>query len=263
MECSYEYDQSCILCQKEYIMTIKLMSFNTQHCLHYITRQIDFDAFVEEIRKHNADIIGLNEMRDQGKAADYQAQTRILAEKLGYYHYFAKASDVNDVNPYGNAILSRFPIIFAETIMIPDPVEKTGKPEWYETRCLLKAKIDVCGGLDVCVTHFGLNLDEQENAVETVVENIGKEKCVLMGDFNVTPDNPLLEAIKEKMYDTAVLFTEDLKSWPSDEPTVKIDYVFTSHDLKVLSADIPADVVSDHRPYVVEIAKYTKIASGQ
>lgn len=44
-------------------MTIRLMSFNTQHCLHYITRQIDFDAFAEGMRKHNADIIGLNEMR--------------------------------------------------------------------------------------------------------------------------------------------------------------------------------------------------------
>lgn len=185
-------------------MTIRLMSFNTQHCLHYITRQIDFDAFAEGMRKHNADIIGLNEMRDEGKAADYQAQARILAEKLGYHYYFAKAIDVNGVNPYGNAILSRFPIISADTVMIPDPVEKTGKPEWYESRCLLKAKIDVCGGLDVLVTHFGLNPDEQKNAVHTVLKNISDENCVLMGDFNITPD-------------------------------------------------IPGDVVSDHRPYVVEI----------
>ena len=42
-------------------------------------------------------------------------------------------------------------------------------------------------------------------------------------------------------------------SWPVDEPTMKIDYIFTSRDLNVLSADIPADVVSDHRPYVAEI----------
>ena len=233
-------------------MTIKLMSFNTQHCLHYITRQIDFDAFAEEIKKHNADIIGLNEMRDKGAAPDYQAQTRILAEKLGYYYYFAKAIDVGGVNPYGNGILSRFPIIAAETIMIPDPEVRAYKG-YYETRCLLKARIDVCGGLNVCVTHFGLNPDEQENAVRMVLENVNDEKSVLMGDFNVTPEHSVLIPIREKMYDTAALFTEELKSWPSDEPAMKIDYMFTSRDIKVLSADIPADVVSDHRPYVAVV----------
>ena len=233
-------------------MTIKLMSFNTQHCLNYITRQIDFDAFAEVIKKHGADIIGLNEMRDEGIAEDYQAQTKILAEKLGYYFYFAKAIDANGANPYGNGILSRFPIISAETIMIPDP-ELRAYNGYYETRCLLKARIDVCGGLNVCVTHFGLNPDEQENAARTVLKNISAEKCVLMGDFNVTPEAKELLPIYEKMFDTAELFLEELMSWPSDMPTMKIDYVFTSRDIKVLSADIPADVVSDHRPYVVEI----------
>ena len=233
-------------------MAIKVMSFNTQHCLHYISKQIDFDAFVQEIKKHDADIIGLNEMRDEGSAADYEAQTKILAEKLGYYYYFAKAIDVNGSNPYGNGILSRFPIISAGTIMIPDPEARAYKG-YYETRCLLKAKIDVCGGLNVYVTHFGLNPDEQENAVETILANISAEKWVLMGDFNVTPDADVLVPLYKKLFDTAKMFTEELKSWPSDEPTMKIDYIFTSRDLNVLSADIPADVVSDHRPYVAEI----------
>ncbi len=233
-------------------MKIKIMSFNTQHCYHFLTKKIDYDAFAEEIKKHNADIIGLNEMRDEGPAADYEAQTKILAEKLGYYYYFAKAIDVNGVNPYGNGILSRFPIISAETIMIPDPEVRAYKG-YYETRCLLKATIDVCGGLNVCVTHFGLNPDEQENAVSTVLANISEEKSVLMGDFNVTPEVNVLVPLHEKMFDTAELFTGKLKSWPSDEPTMKIDYIFTSCDLNVLSADIPADVVSDHRPYVAEI----------
>lgn len=233
-------------------MKIKLMSFNTQHCLHFITREIDFDAFAEEIKKHDADIIGLNEMRDAGTKEDYQAQTKILAEKLGYYHYFAKAIDVGGENPYGNGLLSRYPIVEAETVMVPDPEVRAYKG-YYETRCVLKAKIDVCGGLNICVTHFGLNPDEQENAVKTVLANISEEKSVLMGDFNLTPEAKELLPIHEQMFDTAELFTENLMSWPVDEPTMKIDYIFTSRDLNVLSADIPADVVSDHRPYVVEI----------
>lgn len=232
-------------------MLLIAMSFNTQHCMNFLTRKIDYDAFAEEIRRYNPDIVGLNEIRDKGELEEYQAQAKILAEKLGYYYYFAKAIDVCGANPYGNAILSRFPIISAVTILVPDPTVRVYKG--YETRCLLKARLDVCGGLDVCVMHFGLNPDEQENAVDVALANISDEKCILMGDFNVAPENELLLPIRERMYDTAALFKDDLLSFPSDKPRIKLDYIFTSHDIKVLAADIPADVVSDHRPYVVMI----------
>lgn len=233
--------------------TVTVMSFNTQHCQNYISGSIDFDAVAEEIRGLGADIVGLNEIRGKGQSADYEAQTEILAEKLGFYSYFAKALDVDGVNPYGNALLSRFPIRQAQTVAIPDPIERAFDTNDYESRCLLKAHIDVGDGLDICVVHFGLNADEQELAVNTVMEQICPEKCILMGDFNVTPEQKLLHPIKEKMFDTSVLFEKALLSYPSDKPQIRIDYLYTSRDLKVLSADIPADVVSDHRPYVAVI----------
>ena len=74
-----------------------------------------------------------------------------------------------------------------------------------------------------------------------------------MGDFNVTPDNPVLEPIRQRMFDTAELFPQPLLSYPSDTPEIKIDYLFISHDLKATFADIPAIVMSDHRPYVVTL----------
>lgn len=238
---------------REKNMKLKVMSFNTQHCFHFLTRKIDFDAFAEEIKKHDPDIVGLNEMRGEGPHREYEDQVKILAQKLGYYYYFAKAIDVNGENPYGNGILSRYPIYSAQIVKIPDPKEKTGT-EWYETRCLLKTKIFVSEGIDVdvCVTHFGLNPDEQSLAVETVLNTISATRCILMGDFNITPDNDLLAPIKERMQDTADWFQTDLKSWPVDEPTVKIDYIFMSKDMKVTEADIPADIVSDHRPYIAQ-----------
>ena len=233
-------------------MRLTVMSFNTQHCMNYRTGKIEFDTFADEIRSYNPDIVGLNEIRDQGEAEDYQAQAKILAEKLGYHFYFAKAIDVKGPNPYGNAILSRFPIVSAQTIPVPDP-EPPAYEGYYETRCLLKAQIDICGGLNVCVMHFGLNPDEQELAVKVAAANISDEKCILMGDFNLTPENDVILPIRERLFDTAELFKEELLSYPSDEPTIKIDYIFTSRDIRVLEADIPADVVSDHRPYVAVI----------
>ncbi len=233
-------------------MKITVMSFNVQHCQNYITREIDYDIMAKTIADCGADIIGLNEIRDAGKDEGFEPQVQLLAAKLGYYYYFAKAIDVGEApNPYGNALLSRFPIESAVTVPVPDPDPATRtKGRYYETRCLLKAKI---GDLTVCVCHFGLNPSEQENAVQTVMEQIEDTRCVLMGDFNVRPDNAVLAPIREAMFDTADVFEGERLSFPSDNPTVKIDYMFTSRDLKVLTADIPAIVASDHRPYVSQL----------
>lgn len=234
-------------------MNLTLMSYNTQHCLNYITRQIDFDIMADTIVKCGADIIGLQEMFNLGETEEFTEQTAVLAKKLGFYHYFAEATRLEKGQyPYGVGILSRYPILSAETVIIPDPEVRTGT-RYYETRCVLKAKIDVAGGLDVLVSHFGLNADEQENAVNTVIANLPGERCVLMGDFNMRPENQRLIPLYERLFDTAELFDEPKLSWPSDTPRGKIDYIFTTKDVKVLSADIPAIVSSDHRPHITTI----------
>lgn len=228
------------------------MSYNTQHCLDYIKQRIDFDLIANTIKNCGADIIGLQEIRGEGTREDYVDQIKILSEKTGFYYYFAEATKVEGTNPYGNAILSKYPIISAKTIAIPDPEIKKYK-DGYETRCILKVKIDVFGGLNVLVSHFGLNKDEQKNAVNTVLESLPDEKCVLMGDFNMKPRNRILKPVKEKLFDTAEKFTRKKLSYPSDKPKVKIDYIFTSKDLCVKSADIPEIISSDHRPHVATI----------
>ena len=234
-------------------MKIKMMSFNTQHCLNFNTREIDFDIMADTIRTCGADIIGLQEMRDAGPDPEYRAQAKILGEKLGYpYYYFAEAIRFDGVNPYGNALISRYPIIAAETIRIPDPEPKQ-YDGYYETRCLLKATIDAGPGLTVLVSHFGLNPDEQENAVAAVLCQIPEGPCVLMGDFNMEPDNPILEPLTRRLWDTAKAFSAPKCSFPSDRPTVKIDYIFVTGDVEVKSADIPGIISSDHRPHVAEI----------
>ncbi len=233
---------------------MKVMSFNTQHCLNYIERKIDFQIMADAIKKCDADIVGLNEMRDKGVHPEFEAQCRILSEKTGLkYYYFAKTIDVGENNPYGNGFLSRIPILEAETILIPNPVV-TEPDHYYETRCILKARLE--NGVTVLVTHFGLTPEEQANAAKTVAENL-TDNCILMGDFNVTPDNNVLLPIRERMKDTAQVFTEELFSFPSDKPNRKIDYIFVSSDIEIIDADIPVIIASDHRPHTatVEVKK--------
>ena len=211
---------------------MKIMTFNTQHCRNFVTGKIDFEVMAEAIRKEAPEIVGLNEMRDGDTPMHFDRQCKF------------KEGD------YGNGLITKHKIISAETIHVPDPNPRR-YDGYYEHRVLLKAKLE--NGLTVLVIHFGLNPDEAENAVATVIENIASEKCILMGDFNVLPDDKVLLPIREKMKDTALCFDTELLSFPSDLPKAKIDYVFVSPDIEVMSADIPAIVASDHRPHTAQI----------
>lgn len=229
---------------------MKIMTFNTQHCLNYLKKAVDYEIMAKAILDLGADIVGLNEMFDEGKNAKFGAQTKKLSTLTGLNnHYFAQAILDNE-GPYGNGLLSRYKILESKTIMIPDPSPKRYNG-YYETRCILKARLE--NGITVLITHFGLNPDEVENAVNTVLEHLEDEKCILMGDFNVLPSDKMLLPIRERMIDASSLFEEELLSFPSDKPTIKIDYIFVSKDIEVISADIPPIVASDHRPHVAEI----------
>ena len=229
-------------------MLIKAITFNIQHCAVFPTGKIDFDAFAEKILSFDADIIGLNEVRGAGVREDYQAQAEILAKKTGYQFYFAKATDVDGANPYGNAALTRLPVKSFETVPIPDP-DPHGYDGYYETRCLLKMTL-ADPAVTCFITHFGLNPDEQENAVQTVLDHLGDGPAVLMGDLNVTPDSPVIAKIKDRMTDAAQAAEKGdaLLSFPSDHPDRKIDYIFTRGNIRATSCRVVPGVLSDHLP---------------
>lgn len=229
---------------------MKIMTFNTQHCKNYVEGHIDFEIMAEAIKTCAPDIVGLNEMRGESDHPEYEAQVEKLRELTGMkYCYFAKAIQFKN-GPYGNGLLSNIPIVNTEIITLPDPSPR-GYDGYYETRCILKVELE--GGVTVLVSHFGLNPDEQENAVATAVATLVDKKCVLMGDFNMTPDNPILAPIRAKMKDTAAMFDSEKFSFPSDNPDRKIDYIFVSPDAKVTAADIPTIVASDHRPHTATV----------
>lgn len=231
-------------------MRLDVMTYNIQSGINYMTKETELFSLAKVIKKYKADIVGLNEVWDRGDIPGRDRQTGRLSELSGLsYHKFAKAIEFGS-GVYGNGFLSGIPVKNAAVIPIPDPKVKTGT-DYYESRCLLK--VVLLNGVTVLLSHFGLNRDELQNAAETVIKNIEPEKCILMGDFNVTPDDKILDGLREKMTDTAEFLKKPLLSWPSDKPEMKIDYIFVSRDGKVLSADIPAETVSDHRPYIAEI----------
>lgn len=106
---------------------LKVMTFNIQHALDYQKQIIDFDLFINAIKKYDADICGLNEVRGFGPLEDYTDQTNTIGNGLGFNRYFGEAIKVQETSPYGNAIVSRYSFKAVKTIKIPDPETKKGR----------------------------------------------------------------------------------------------------------------------------------------
>ncbi len=227
---------------------MKIMTFNIQHCNYFPEGRIDFLPFRDAVLSSDAHIIGLNEVRGKGLIKGYTDQIKKLSSLTGYKGYFGKAISVKGLAPYGNGLLTKLPLISAETVKIPDPKEKTGT-ESYETRCIIKAVIGENEKYTVLITHFGLNGDERENAVKALLSLAKNERCIIMGDFNCTPDNKVLAPLFERFNCSD---TEDF-TFPSDKPVKKIDYIFTSPDIEVINKGTVTDVVSDHLAQWIEI----------
>ena len=231
-------------------MKLRVATYNTLHCSNWKQTIIDFEGIAGVIRTLDADVVGLNEIRGAGPGPNYDAQTEKLAELAGYpYYYFAPAA-LFPAGPYGNAVLSRIPFESVEVfpIAVPEVPKYDG---YYEPRCVIKVKL--ANGVTVMISHFGLNPDEQERAVEIVLNNIDSERTVLMGDFNMEPDAPELQPLRKLLVDSLSYRNETVLSFPSDEPYCKIDYIYVTKDVKVREADVPAIVMSDHRPHYADL----------
>lgn len=230
---------------------MKIMTFNIQHCYNNLLQQIDYKMLSSEIKNVDPDILGINEIFVGDETTFYGNQLKKIADLTGYkYFYFAKAIE-HEKGPYGNALLSKIPIISANTIVIPSPKIKKFPGGYYETRCLLVAEF--ADGKRVIVTHFGLNKDEKEQEIQVLIRYLKENKCILMGDLNSTYENPILNAIKEKMNDVAEGYCQNIMTWPSTDPKIKIDYIFVSHDIKVKNAYILEKIISDHFAHVALI----------
>ena len=230
---------------------MKIMTYNIQHCYNYLLKEVNFELLSSEIKRENPDIIGLNEVYGEDDSSFYGDQVTKIANMIGYeYYYFAKAFD-HEKGPYGNALLSKIPITSVETIVIFEPEVKANPLGYYETRCLLVAEL--ADGNRIIVTHFGLNEDEIEKEVDILKKYLRKDKCILVGDFNTTFNNNLLNPIKDYLYDASKNYCQDDFTFASYKPEVKIDYIFVSYDINVKNAYVVKKIVSDHFAHVAII----------
>lgn len=244
-------------------MKLRLMTYNIAHGKPMFEDgdTVELEQIANVIRRANADIVVLNEVygRCEGSAMFPGAQAEKIAAHIGYHCFFGKSIFLWGSQPYGNAILSKYPITEAKITPIPEPVKPYESP-YYEDRSVCRCVVDVFEDgkirqIAVYASHYGLSPAEHRCAVETSTSLIMNEKLphVFMGDLNMTPDCDIMKPLFDCMTDTAPFIEGDSFTFPASAPDRKIDYIFTSSDFSPISAKVLKTMASDHRPIVCDI----------
>ena len=226
----------------------------------------DLDAIAEVIRRQNPDFVTLNEVdvftNRTGKDVH---QARDLAEKLGMEWHFSKAID-RDGGEYGDAVLSKYPILETRSYRLPCAAEQPGEDR---SLCVIRVQID---GKDLYVasTHLDhLSGDASRLVQATEIRRIRDTELegdlILCGDLNAIPSSNVIATMTSFLTNTGPI---DQYTFPSDDPSRKIDYImyapiehFGVQNCQVVSRgdqQVGGVDASDHRPVIADIRFQTE-----
>ncbi|MDD4479316.1 MAG: endonuclease/exonuclease/phosphatase family protein, partial [Mesotoga sp.] len=161
-------------------LTLKVMTYNIRHA-RGIDDVVDLQRIIDVVLSEEPDILILNEV-DQGNPRTAGAhQAGEIAEALGMNLFFGPTEETSY---YGNAVLSRFEIVQASSVTLP-------QPKWLNAakRGAAIVTVDV-DGVQVLVvgTHLGLagikEIETELGAIYSIVLESGLP-AIVAGDFNV------------------------------------------------------------------------------
>jgi endonuclease/exonuclease/phosphatase family metal-dependent hydrolase len=233
---------------------VRVMSYN----LHFgfdIRGWSDLEGIARAIEAGGAEVVGLQEVSRGWYVNGSTDMLAWLQRRLRMPHVrFAGASD----ELWGNAVLSRYPIVASEVAPLP----REGVPL---RRNALAVELDLGAGrrLDVVVTHLHhvegpegarVRLAQLPPLLETVA---GRPDTVLLGDLNAEPGSAEIALVRgaglTDAFVTGGARPADERTWPSDRPDRRIDYIWLSNDLAASGFAAVAGTASDHRGLAVTV----------
>ncbi|MBO1579116.1 endonuclease/exonuclease/phosphatase family protein [Bacillus sp. XF8] len=249
---------------------IKVMSYNIHHG-EGTDAILDLKRIAEVIKQSDADIIGLQEVDNHfSERSNFEDQAKWLANYLGMKYTYAANLDYEPLQggehrrQYGTTVLSKYPILSSQNHLLTNilyPVNPT------EQRGLLETVINVKGNhVHFYNTHLDNKRAEQRNLQIREILDIAKQKegtSIFVGDFNATPESAEMLKMTEQYKDVfAVLGQDGDYTIPVDNPNRRIDYIFTSEDVKIRTGEVIDTFASDHLPITAELVLTKKTLSN-
>jgi endonuclease/exonuclease/phosphatase family metal-dependent hydrolase len=217
-------------------------------CMTYNIRlgiQAGLDAIAAEICQEGADLVALQEVGNgwsMGPSGD-TAKTLSALTGLPFYEHVPAICEAPGV-AYGHALLSRWPISLARIEMLPQRDD--------EPRAVLTSSIAIPLSprpVTFVSTHLSYKDDrdlQTEILIQTfedLIANSDNGLIILAGDLNEADDVPWIRDLAQRYCDADGALRR--KTYPSEDATVRIDYLIASdgnwHDTHVGSSHEASD----------------------
>lgn len=231
---------------------LKVISYNI-HVGIGMDKKLDLARIAEVIKRHRADIVGLQEVDRGVERTGRVDEIRELARLTGMDYAFAHNLDYQG-GQYGVAVLSRFPILAIDHRRFANRRER-------ERRGFIRVEVEVEGRrVNFVTTHLDYQfLDGRVFETEQLLKALEEVRgpLVVAGDFNEEPPGGAYAMmLKAGFSDVWTQETTAGLTYPADKPSKRIDYVFYRNlggDAHA-AASVPDTLASDHRPLVVSLS---------
>ncbi|MCG6158237.1 endonuclease/exonuclease/phosphatase family protein [Rubinisphaera margarita] len=224
---------------------LRVLSYNIHHA-EGVDRKLDLERIAEVIRSVKPDLVALQEVDQNVDRTEGIDQPAELARLTDLNVVFGANIELQGGH-YGNAVLSRLPIVDYENHKLPNV-------DAGEQRGIIEAEIrlsDGLGSLRFFATHLDYRADERERlASAEKINDLASQAegpAILAGDLNATPDSETLAIFKQAWTSAN---SDPLATVPVDRPRRQIDYVLfqPQERWRVVNVEVlPEAIASDHR----------------
>ena len=239
---------------------LRVMTYNVHACVG-MDGKLDAERIARVIARARPDVVALQEL-DAGRARSFgMDQAHLIARYLAMEFHFHPALHIEGER-YGDAILTHLPQRLISAAALPGLADKPN----LEPRGALWIALDLHGRtVQIINTHLGLYPRERVVQVDALLGGdwLANERCqapvILCGDFNALPSSPTCRRLGAQLRDaqTEAKGHRPGATFSSRMPSMRIDHIFISPELKVSTIEIAhselARVASDHLPLLAEI----------
>ncbi len=227
---------------------VRVIDYNVHNGFNTAGR-LDMEALATIIEESGADVVGLQEISRGWLIWGRLDMLTWLSQRLDMPYVSGPTADAQ----WGNAVLSRYPIVNAETFRLP--------PDTVDIlRGYIVAEIDIgARNLQLIDTHFSHHSKDdpirvmQASALANAWD--GAPATVIVGDMNAVPDSEAMQILSRAglVNVAAEIGTPPIRTSPSNDLRHQIDYIWASPDLHYSDLEIIQSTASDHLPVIATI----------
>ena len=233
--------------------TIRIVTYNIQAGAGQL------DRIAGELKTMDADIALLQEVDVHWhQRSDFVDQASALAKSLGVEMRFAPiyrlpGDSGRPMREFGVALLSKHPIESFHNDPLTRLSTQQTNPVPTPMPGLLHATVNVRGArISVLTAHLDYRADPsvRRTQVAEILQVLERDTLpiIFAGDLNATPDAAELQPLFKRLSDPLPGFPSSGFTYPSSQPTKRIDYILLSRHFRVELANVAPVSVADHRP---------------